>query len=509
MLPEPVYFYLVTLVPLIGALTIPRGGIHKQSLRSLGTDGSDLQARQAQDGFGWHGYRSVGYYPNWVIYSDPGYFVNNITAKDYTHIIYAFANVDAGSGNVFLSDPWADTQYPYPGDNTEDSGNNLYGNLKQLFLLKEANRNLKIQLGIGGATYSSNFANINDAQWRQNFVDSSIALVISLGFDGLCLDYGIPTTDQSEALMDLFRSLRAGLNNAASQNGGGHYLLSWAAACGAYNWAGQDVPGMDQYLDYWNLMAYDFSGSWTDTALPASNLYPDGMSFDVGASGSQCVRHYVDSGVHPRKLNLGLPLYATGFSGTQGMWTAWTDQGNFDVKLAPPAGEQLFYNQTLGASWSYSSATGHVTSFDTPTVAYQKARWVMNNQVGGMMYWSIDGDYTRLQPQPSPNTDTTKRADVDTLEVRCKKGGEDDEDDCGGGPHGGGNGGHGGGGNGNGNGGHGGGGNNPTPIDTTIGISLVDTVVTAFRRFGGGLDTAHNKINYPDSEYDNVRNGFD
>ncbi|OCF32738.1 hypothetical protein I316_05659 [Kwoniella heveanensis BCC8398] len=456
---------IIPLIPLlgVGALSVPRGGIHRQTPRSLlSANQADLQSRQVQDGLGWHGYRSVGYYPNWVIYSDPGYFVNNITAKDFTHIIYAFANVDPDNGNVYLSAPWADTQYPYPGDNTEEPGNNLYGNLKQLFLLKEANRNLKIQLGIGGATYSANFAKINDAQWRQNFADSSIALVNNLGFDGVCLDYGIPTTDQSEALVDLFRGLRTGLNAAASRNGGGHYLLSWAASCGAFNWGGQDVAGMDHYLDYWNLMAYDgqarrllhvilahftstqyalqFSGSWTDTALPASNLYPDGMSSDVGASGSQCVQHYVESGVTPRKLNLGLPLYATGFSGTQGMWTAWTDQANFDVKLAPPAGEQLLYNQTLGASWSYSSATGHVTSFDTPTVAYQKARWVMNNQVGGMMYWSIDGDYTRLQPQPAPSA-IAKRDDGGVIQARCKKGGYDDDDEvCNGGHHGGGDG---------------------------------------------------------------------
>ncbi|WVR09466.1 hypothetical protein IAU60_006533 [Kwoniella sp. DSM 27419] len=345
----------------------------------------DLESSQLAS---WKGFRSVGYFPNCSdvmlyrgIYPAQSFFVTDIHPKDFTHIIYAFANVDANSGNVFLGDDWADTQYPYPGDNTDEGGTNLYGNLKQLFLLKKANRNLKIQLGIGGGTWSPNFKNINQDWWRDNFARSAVALVNDLGFDGLDIDY--------------------------ESNGANHYVLSWATSCGAWSWVDLDIRGMDRYLDFWNLMAYDFSGAWTSQALPASNLYPDYHSSETGASSSQCAQHYISSGVTSRKIDLGMPLYGTGFAETQGMWTPYHglgggdygQSGGYDVKHLPLAGEPVFYEHDLGASWSYNAKDGHVVSFDTPTVAFQKARWAINNQLGGMMYWSIDGDYRRLQPQ--------------------------------------------------------------------------------------------------------------
>ncbi|WWD02232.1 hypothetical protein V865_000270 [Kwoniella europaea PYCC6329] len=521
---------LVSLLPLIPysvAITIPRGGVSPS--RPLPRS---MEERQS-DGIGWHGYRSVGYYPNWVIYNSDPFAVTNITASDYTHIIYAFANVDLENGQVFLGDDWADTQYPYPTDDTNEEGNNLYGNLKQLFLLKQQNRNLKIQLGVGGATYSSNFNGITSQEWRETFTTSAVDLVTNLGFDGLCLDYVssfefFPMNAQTAPLVDLFRRLRLGLNSAASEIGGGHFILSWAAACGAYNWAAQDVPGMDQYLDYWNLMAYDFSGPWTDTALPASNLYPDGQSSDVGASGSQCLQHYIEEGVDPRKLNLGMPLYGTGFTGTQGMWTPWTGTEQYDVSELPVDGDTVSYNATLGGSWSYNPSNGRVVSFDTPTLALQKAIYVIEHNIGGMMYWSIDGDYSRLQPEGASRPDNlSAKRQYDwskrNVDGRNKKGGEGEGEEGRNSGHGGGGHnncteeeqgeyGHGGGNHnctgGGDDGGNGGGNNNTDPISTAIGYSLVDTVVTAFKRYGGGLDTTTNRLEYPTSEYDNLRAGF-
>ncbi|WWC71425.1 uncharacterized protein I206_105381 [Kwoniella pini CBS 10737] len=178
---------MVAIDPLfMAAIALPTSS---SSLNSRSSGTPELNERQS-DGIGWHGYRSVGYYPNWVIYNSDPFTVKNINPKDFTHIIYAFANVDMNSGQVYLADEWADIDYPYPGDDPDnEQGNNLYGNLKQLFLLKQQNRNLKIQLGIGGATYSSNFLGIVNQAWRETFTTSAIELVTNLGFDGLCLDY--------------------------------------------------------------------------------------------------------------------------------------------------------------------------------------------------------------------------------------------------------------------------------------------------------------------------------
>ena len=56
----------------------------------------------------------VAYFPNWSIYQK-GYKPEHVPVQHLTHILYAFANIK-DSGEVVLSDEWADRQIKYDGD---------------------------------------------------------------------------------------------------------------------------------------------------------------------------------------------------------------------------------------------------------------------------------------------------------------------------------------------------------------------------------------------------------
>ncbi|ODA77617.1 hypothetical protein RJ55_07246 [Drechmeria coniospora] len=348
------------------------------------------------------GYRSVAYFVNWAIYGRK-HFPQDLPVENLTHILYAFANVRPDTGEVHLTDGWADTDIHWDGDSWNDAGTNMYGCLKQLNLHKRRNRNLKVLLSIGGWTYSANFKTpAATPQGRETFAKSSLELLKNMGFDGLDIDWEYPqNADEARDFVELLATVRRELDAYSQTLGSGHrFELTVACPAGAQNYGKLDLAAMDRHLDFWNLMAYDYAGSWDQLSGHQANLYP---SPDNPActpfSTAAAVDFYTSHGVAPDRIVVGMPLYGRAFQNTDGLGKPYQDVGEgtwergvHDFKKLPLEGAQETYDERAGATYCYDARQRTLVTYDTPQMTRVKAEFIRQRGLGGAMWWESSAD---------------------------------------------------------------------------------------------------------------------
>lgn len=324
-----------------------------------------------------------------------------------TRIHYAFADID-DDGTVVSSDAWADTEKHYANDSWSESGTNAYGCVKQLYLLKQSNRGLKVILAIGGWTWSSKFSPVAaDATKRQTFADSAVQLVTDWGFDGVDIDWEFNAYDATAAdtqnFVLLLQAVRAAFDAWSAANAPDYrFLITVASPAGPSVYGLLDLAAMDAYVDTWNLMAYDYAGSWSTVAAHQANVYADAQ--DEAAtpySTDFAVSAYVAAGVAAHKILMGLPLYGRSFEGTDGLGEAYTSVGAGDPTLGagqwryaslPRAGAAELFDPVAVAAYSYDAATQELISYDNLQSATAKAAYLAGKGLGGAMFWEASDD---------------------------------------------------------------------------------------------------------------------
>ncbi|CAN9155690.1 unnamed protein product [Alternaria alternata] len=360
------------------------------------------------------GYRSVAYYGSWDIYTW-NFQPQEIPAKRLTHLLYSFAD-NKPDGTVFLTDSYADVEKHYATDSWNDVGNNLYGSLKQLQILKAKNRNLKVLLSIGGWTYTNTNKHMDGpmatAEGRQRFASSCVELIRDYGFDGIDVDWEYPKDkEQGHQWLELLKEIRSQMNKYADKfvhkDDSGYelkpkFLLTIASPAGEKNYRNLPLREISEVTDFINLMAYDYAGSWDKQTGHNSNLYPSTSNpLSTPFNTASVLAAYNAAGVPSSKLNLGMPLYGRSFTNTQGVGKSFdsTGEGSFekgiyDFKDLPVAGAQEYYDEEVGASYSYDEGSGTFVSYDTVAMALKKVDYIAQQKLGGAMWWEISGDKT-------------------------------------------------------------------------------------------------------------------
>ncbi|MGW6391494.1 glycosyl hydrolase family 18 protein [Streptomyces sp. NPDC055103] len=351
----------------------------------------------------------MGYFTNWGVYGR-NYHVKNIvtsgSASKITHINYAFGNVTGGKCTI--GDAYADYDKAYTADQSVDGvadtwDQPLRGNFNQLRKLKKAYPNIKVLWSFGGWTWSGGFGQAvqNPTAFAQSCYDLVEDPRWADVFDGIDLDWEYPNacglscdTSGAASFKNMMQAMRAkfGANNLVTAA-----VTADASAGGKIDAA--DYAGAAQYMNWFNVMTYDFFGAWAaqGPTAPHSPLTSYAGIPQAGFNSAEAIAKFKAKGVPANKLLLGIGFYGRGWTGVTQSAPGGTatgpapgtyEQGIEDYKVlktsCPATGTV--------AGTAYAKCGSNWWSYDTPATVTSKMSWAKNQGLGGAFFWEFSGD---------------------------------------------------------------------------------------------------------------------
>ncbi|MGF0170151.1 glycosyl hydrolase family 18 protein [Streptomyces sp. Marseille-Q5077] len=352
---------------------------------------------------------NLGYFTEWGVYGR-NYHVKNLvtsgSASKITHINYAFGNVK--NGQCTVDDTYAAYDKAYTADQSVSGAADtwdqpLRGNFNQLRQLKAKYPHIKVLYSFGGWTYSGGFGQA--AANAAAFAKSCKAVVEDPRwadvFDGIDIDWEYPnacglTCDTSGPAA--FKNLMSALRTEFGSN----YLVTAAITADGSNGGkidAADYGGAAQYLDWYNVMTYDYFGAFDadGPTAPHSPLTSYAGIPQAGFNSADAIAKLKSKGVPSAKLLLGIGFYGRGWTGvTQsapggsatGAAPGTYEAGIEDYKVlknsCPSTG-------TI-AGTAYAHCGNNWWSYDTPSTIAGKMTWAKNQGLGGAFFWEFSGD---------------------------------------------------------------------------------------------------------------------
>lgn len=220
----------------------------------------------------------AGFYPSWKSSLLP---VSAIKWGDLTHVMYSFA-IPENNGNLNVDDLIA----------TSDFVSTAHANGVEAFF------------SIGGAIGSEGFIAISaNRALRKKFVEQVEAYAYLNNYDGVDIDWegwsslGTFNAIESQGLLHLLEDLKNALTR---------HNIKISMDVFPTEWGGKHyTTEMFEYVNWVNIMAYDFEGGWSSAPAHHASL----------ANANQALSYWANSrGLSKNKMVLGLAFYGKNFS---------------------------------------------------------------------------------------------------------------------------------------------------------------------------------------------------
>jgi len=371
-------------------------------------------------------YNIISYYTSWSV-GNRNFKPTDIDVSQLTHINYAFSDLcwkgyGTGAAACQNADIPLQKDYVFDGEMIIGDPEVDFDNFKSFAKIKEQNPHLKVLVSVGGWTWSKNFSNMAATEvTRRAFANSVVDFLRAYGLDGIDIDWEYPVEggvlDNSRSPLDkenftlMAKTVREALDAAGSVDGK-YYLQTIASGQGDNFTVNADFVNSAKYLDFINIMTYDYSGS-TDTLAhhnaplyfdknhPKSDTFAPRNNVRGGALG------HLNGGVPNHKLVLGVPFYGKGWmdcpangeyqtckGGSQiGTWEGGLfDYTDIEKNYLNKNGYVRYWNEAAKVAYVYSPETKMFITYNDKEAMTYSAAFLKSLDIAGVMSWDISGD---------------------------------------------------------------------------------------------------------------------
>lgn len=290
-----------------------------------------------------------------------------------------------------------------------------YNALAEVVKLKHQNPKLKVLLSVGGSRNDDGFSEmVENHASRKIFIRSIKQILRNHSLDGIDLDWEFPGMSLDSSLnhrerqhfSQLLREIRVEYIREKR-----NYLLTIAAAAPEtiVN-VSYDIDQINTYVDYVNIMTYDFHYYTNFTPFTGHNspLYARATEqlFLATLNINYTVHMYLRKGLDSRKIVVGIPTYGHSFKlvnvNNHNINSPASGYGNLGSNgfVSFPEICNFINRYKLGTTLRFDNAAKvpylfrglEWVSFDYPQSAAEKARYVVDNNLRGAMVYSLNAD---------------------------------------------------------------------------------------------------------------------
>jgi len=285
-------------------------------------------------------------------------------------------------------------------------------------------KGVKVMASIGGWSMCKHYPEMAaDATKRAKFV-ADCQKLMTMGFDGIDFDWEYPNDPgmnierYSQADYANFATLVEAVRAAIGSN----KLITAAFSAVPAKLQGFPWARLNNSMNYYNMMTYDFNGGWSNKAGHNAPLYDYPGAEFTGLSLNACVQGLKSMGVNMSKVTLGAPFYGRGVvtNGAaalnaptvkraetvqpDGPIQTCADYTNWALNLWDGTPNYSYIVQQTGANsgWTehwddvakvpYKTKGNYFLSYDNERSIGEKAQYIKDNNLAGIIVWQVYGD---------------------------------------------------------------------------------------------------------------------